>query len=457
MAKKTAKTKTAKTAGLSVFDGVMMLVGIVVGIGIFKTPSLVAANSDSGSTFIILWALGGLIALIGALCYAELGSSHPNSGGEYHFLSKAYGEKLGMLFGWARCTIIQPGAIAAVAFVYGEYISEVINLGRYSFAVHGALAIVILTIVNLIGLREASWTQNFFATLAILALVLVVLAAFYVGKQPAASAAATAPAAPFAAAGFAMVFILLTFGGWNESSYLSGELRDAKRTMAPTLIWSILIITALYVLVNLGYLWTFGLQGLRDSKAIGADLMRLAAGSSGAVILSLMITATALSTLNATIFTGARGYQALGQDLPWLRYLSEWKGDKPANALLTQSAIALILIGFGAAARDGFETMTGYTAPAFWGFLFLVGISVYIFRSRGDVAKDGFRVPLYPVLPAIFCASCLWMCWSGINYALFLWSKSGYGFAGIGAVLGILIMLAGIPIVLLTKKPKKKR
>ncbi|MBK8009100.1 MAG: amino acid permease [Rhizobiales bacterium] len=130
-----------------------------------------------------------------------------------------------------------------------------------------------------------------------------------------------------------MVFILLTFGGWNESSYLSGELRDVKRTMAPTLIWSILIITALYVLVNLGYLWTFGLQGLRDSTAIGADLMRLAAGSGGAIVLSLMITATALSTLNATIFTGARGYQALGQDLPWLSYLSEWKGDKPANAL----------------------------------------------------------------------------------------------------------------------------
>jgi APA family basic amino acid/polyamine antiporter len=444
-----------KKAGLSVFDGVMMLCGIVIGIGIFKTPTLVAANSDSGATFIGLWVLGGFIALVGALCYAELGSSHASSGGEYHFLSKAFGEKLGMLFGWARCTIIQPGAIAAVAFVYGEYISEVINLGRYSFAVHGALAVILLTLVNLIGLREASWTQNFFAILAIAALVLVVLAAFYVGKQPTAAVVAKAPAAPFAAAGFAMVFILLTFGGWNESAYLSGELRDVKRTMAPTLIWSILIITALYVLVNIGYLTTFGLQGLRDSKAIGADLMRLAAGSGGAIILSLMITATALSTLNATIFTGARGYQALGQDLPWLGFLSEWKGDKPANALLTQGALTLILIGFGALARDGFETMTGYTAPAFWGFLFLVGLSVYVFRSRGDVAKDGFKVPLYPVLPAIFCASCLWMCWSGINYALFLWSKSGYGIAGMGAILGIAVMLAGIPLVLLTK-PRKK-
>ncbi|MGE0339869.1 MAG: APC family permease [Xanthobacteraceae bacterium] len=446
-----AQAGTGKTSTLSVFDGVMMLVGIVVGIGIFKTPSLVAANSGSGAAFIGLWVLGGFVALVGALCYAELGSSHASSGGEYHFLSKAYGRKLGMLFGWARCTIIQPGAIAAVAFVYGEYISEVINLGRYSFALHGAIAVIALTWVNLIGLREASWTQNLFATLAIVALLLVILAAFYVGPQPAAKAAATAPASPFAAAGFAMVFILLTFGGWNESAYLSGELRDVKRSMAPTLIWSILIITALYVLVNFGYLRTFGLQGLRDSKAIGADLMRLASGSGGAIILSLMITATALSTLNATIFTGARGYQALGQDLPWLGFLSKWNGDKPANALLTQSALTLILIGFGALARDGFETMTGYTAPAFWGFLFLVGLSVYVFRSRGEVASDGFKVPLYPVLPAIFCASCLWMCWSGINYALFLWSKSGYGIAGVGAILGILVMLTGIPLVLLTK------
>lgn len=446
-----AQAGTGKTSTLSVFDGVMMLVGIVVGIGIFKTPSLVAANSGSGAAFIGLWVLGGFVALIGALCYAELGSSHASSGGEYHFLSKAYGRKLGMLFGWARCTIIQPGAIAAVAFVYGEYISEVINLGRYSFALHGAIAVIALTCVNLVGLREASWTQNLFAILAIAALILVVLAAFYVGPQPASTAAATAPVSPLAAAGFAMVFILLTFGGWNESAYLSGELRDVKRTMAPTLIWSIVIITGLYVLVNLGYLWTFGLQGLRDSKAIGADLMRLATGSGGAVILSLMITATALSTLNATIFTGARGYQALGQDLPWLGFLSKWNGDQPVNALLTQSTLTLILIGFGALARDGFETMTGYTAPAFWGFLFLVGLSVYVFRSRGQVAADGFKVPLYPVLPAIFCASCLWMCWSGINYALFLWSKAGYGIAGIGAILGILVMLTGIPLVLLTK------
>lgn len=455
MANKAQTSGTTKAAGLSVFDGIMMLVGIVVGIGIFKTPTLVAANADTGTAFIGLWVLGGFIALVGALCYAELGSSHASSGGEYHFLSKAYGEKLGMLFGWARCTIIQPGAIAAVAFVYGEYISEVINLGRYSFAIHGALAVIALTWVNLIGLREASWTQNLFAILAIAALVLVVLAAFYVGKQPTAAVEAKATASPIAAAGFAMVFILLTFGGWNESAYLSGELRDVKRNMAPTLIWSILIITALYVLVNLGYLWTFGLQGLRDSKAVGADLMRLAAGSGGAIVLSLMITATALSTLNATIFTGARGYQALGQDLPWLNYLSKWKGDKPANALLTQSALTLVLIGFGALARDGFETMTGYTAPAFWGFLFLVGVSVYVFRSRGEVAKDGFKVPLYPVLPAIFCASCLWMCWSGINYALFLWSKSGYGIAGVGAILGILVMLAGIPLVLLTRTANK--
>ncbi|MBX3520289.1 MAG: amino acid permease [Xanthobacteraceae bacterium] len=455
MAKKAQAGKSSGT--LSVFDGIMMLTGIVIGIGIFKAPTLVAANSGSGAAFIGLWVLGGFVALVGALCYAELGSSHASSGGEYHFLSKAYGEKLGMLFGWARCTIIQPGAIAAVAFVYGEYISEVINLGRYSFALHGALAVVILTWVNLVGLREASWTQNFFAIMAITALIIAILAAFYVGKQPNAAAIAEPPTAPLAAAGFAMVFILLTFGGWNESAYLSGELRDVKRSMAPTLIWSILIITALYVLVNLGYLWTFGLQGLRDSKAIGADLMRLAAGNAGAIILSLMITATALSTVNATIFTGARGYQALGKDLPWLGFLAKWKGDKPANALITQAILTLILIGFGALARDGFETMTGYTAPAFWGFLFLVGVSVYVFRSRGDVAKDGFKVPLYPVLPAIFCASCLWMCWSGINYALFLWSKSGYGIAGIGAMLGIFLMLLGIPLVLLTKKERAKR
>ncbi len=116
--------------------------------------------------------------------------------------------------------------------------------------------------------------------------------------------------------------------------------------------------------------------------------------------------------------------------------------------------LALVLIGFGALARDGFETMTGYTAPAFWGFLFLVGVSVFIFRSRGLVAKDGFRVPLYPIVPVIFCLSCLWMCWSGINYAHYLWSQSGYTIGGVGAILGIAVMLAGVPLVLLSKTAK---
>lgn len=445
--------QTKPAATLSVFDGIMMLVGIVVGIGIFKTPSLVAANSETAFAFIGLWILGGLIALIGALCYAELGSSHPNSGGEYHFLSEAFGRKLGMLFGWARCTIIQPGAIAAVAFVYGEYISVVLPLGQHSIAIHGIIAVLVFTAINLLGLKQANWTQNIFAILAVTALIVVVVAALYAGPQPGAAAAVKPVAAPLAAAGFAMVLILLTFGGWNESAYLSGELRDVKRTMAPTLIWSIVIITALYVAVNLSYLWVFGLQGLRDSKAVGADLLGLAAGSGGAIILSLMITATALSTLNATIFTGARGYHALGQDLPALRFLGDWsaEGSKPANALIAQCVLTLILIGFGALARDGFETMVGYTAPAFWFFLFLVGVSVFVFRARGQVAAGGFRIPLYPVVPAIFCLSCLWMCWSGINYALFLWSKSGYTIAGVGALLGIGVMLAGIPLVLLSK------
>jgi APA family basic amino acid/polyamine antiporter len=451
-----ASPATTKTATLSVFDAVAMLVGIVVGIGIFKTPTLVAANADSGAAFIGLWIFGGFIALVGALCYAELGSSHPHSGGEYHFLRKAYGQRLGVLFGWARCTIVQPGAIAAVGFVYGEYISVLLPLGTYSFAIHGAIAVVAFTLINLVGFQQANWTQNIFAILAVAALVLVVLAALITGPQPSAALAAKPLATPLAAAGFAMVLILLTFGGWNESAYLSGELRDVKRNMARTLIGSIAIITALYVLVNLAFLWVFGLQGLRDSKAIGADLLGLAAGSGGAIVLSLMITATALSTLNATIFTGARGYHALGQDLPMFRQLADWKADgsKPANALIVQGVLALILIGFGALARDGFETMVGYTAPAFWFFLFLVGVSVFIFRSRGQVAQDGFKVPLYPVVPAIFCLSCLWMCWSGINYALFLWSKSGGSIAGVGALLGIAVMLIGIPIALFGRLAK---
>jgi len=177
-------------ATLTVFDAVAMIVGIVIGVGIFKAPSIVAGNVAGETAFIALWIVGGVISLIGALCYAELGSSHPNAGGEYYFLGKAYGDWLGFLFAWARMTVIQTGAIAAIAFVFGDYASTLLPLGAKSSAIYAGLAVVAITALNVAGTHQSKWVQNALTVALAIAILAVVLGGF---SAPAATAPAASP------------------------------------------------------------------------------------------------------------------------------------------------------------------------------------------------------------------------------------------------------------------------
>jgi basic amino acid/polyamine antiporter, APA family len=426
---------TTPRASLSIGDGIAMMVGLIIGVGIFKLPFLVALNVDSSAMFVGLWVVGGVITLIGALVYAELAAAYPSTGGEYHFLTRAYGNDVGLLFAWARTTVIQTGAIAAVAFVFGDYAQQLWPLGVYGPSIYAAASLVFLTLINLAGTYQSKNAQIVFTILEVGALLFVSFVGFALAS-PAPSAAA-APAASGGALGLAIVFILFTYGGWNEAAYLSKDVRDAHRNIVRILIAGTLTVTALYLLINLAYLNVLGLEGMRKSPAIAADLMRAGLGATGAVLLSLFVCCAALSTINASIFTGARVYHALGEDLA-VRSLSFWSGsgNNPRNAIYIQSAIALALIGFGATTKEGFEAMVNYTAPVFWFFLFLVGVSSIILRQREPNHARPFRMPLYPVTPALFCLTCLYLLYSSIAYA------------GRGALIGVVVLLLGIPLVL---------
>lgn len=421
---------------LSVFAGASFIIGIVIGTGIFRTPSDVASGVGSEAMFLAVWVLGGVIMLAGALCYAELGSAHPDAGGEYHYLSRAFGRPVGVLFAWARGTVIQTGAIAAVAFVYAEYASNILPLGAYGNAIHALLAVVIITGLNLIGTPQSARAQLLLTALTILALLSVILGGLLTptGEQPAIN-----PDSQWGNIGLAMVFVLLTYGGWNEAAYLSGELRDVRRNMVRTLLLGTGVVVALYVLVNVAFLNVLGLEGLRTSGAVGAELMRVVAGDASAMVFSIVVCVCALSTLNATVFTGARVYYALGRDLPSIRVLGVWEanGDRPARALILQGAIALVLVIFGSVMQDGFKAMVAYTAPVFWLFLLLVTISVFIFRSRGGELP--YRMPLFPLPAIVLGAAAVWMIYSSILYA------------GLGSWIGLGVLIAGIPLVLLAR------
>ncbi|UYO95010.1 APC family permease [Pollutimonas sp. M17] len=437
----------AAAGGLSVLDAVAMLVGVVVGIGIFGFPPLVAQQAQTPAIYLALWLAGGLIMLVGALCYAELGSTYPDSGGEYHFLVRAWGLPVGMLFAWARGTVIQTGSIAAVAFIYGDYAQILMPLGSYGPALHGAMAVIVLTALNVLGTLQSKRVQLLLAGATIAALLLTSLAGLMLAADSplmpvTSSSAPVGNPAGALGLGLGMVFVLLTYGGWNEAAYLSGELRNPGRNMSRVLLIGTLVVTAVYLVVNAAYLRIFGLEGLRGTQAVGADLMRLVAGPWAAVLLSLLVCCTALGTINGSIFTGARVYCALGRDVRALRGLGAWsdRGKTLARALLLQAAITLALILFGVLSQGGIQAMVAYTAPVFWLFMFLTACAVIVLRRRDREGARPFRVPLYPLTPLVFAFTCLALCWSSIQYA------------GAGALLGLLVLAAGLPLVWLQRR-----
>jgi basic amino acid/polyamine antiporter, APA family len=432
---------------LSVGDGIFLTVGMVVGVGIFKLPSLVAGNTSSPTMFLLLWVLGGVVSLCGALVYAELAARHAETGGEYVFLQRGLGSGAAFLFAWSRMTVIQTGAIAAVAFAFGEYATQILALGKHSTALWAAVAVAALTGLNLAGTWQSKTAQKLTQIVLIAALVVLALLAFSATPPP----REIAPAAPAGNAfGLAMIFVLFTFGGWNEAAYLSGEVREARRNMVRVLVWGILAVTALYLLVNAAYLSALGLEGMRGSSAVAADAMRLAVGDGGAVAVAVIVCASALTTMNAAIFTGSRTNWALGRDYRLLSGLGAWRetGSTPANSLLLQGAIALVLIGAGSTTPDGFGAMVAYTAPVFWTFFLLTGVTLFVFRARGGAAP-AFRVPLYPVVPLAFLAMCAFMLWSAVDYI----RNPDYGPKfGVMVLAGLAVMALGIPLYFLARR-----
>lgn len=424
------------------FSAIAVVVGIVVGIGIFRLPPLVAENADTAWQFIGFWVAGGIISILGALCYSELAALKPDAGGEYHFLSEAYGPSIGFLFSWGRMTVIQTGSIALAAFILGDYATILYNLGPYSSAIYAGITVILLTGLNLWGTGPSRRVQNVMATFIVL--LLVAISIFSLLSEP--TTAAAAPEAPLSSgggsAGMAMIFVLLTYGGWNEAVYLSAELQDVKRNMVKVLVWGICIITCIYLLINLAYLHVLGLENLRASETVGATLTGELLGNKGAIFVAIIVITAALSTTNATIITGARTNYAFGRDFSLLGFLGDWDPvhNTPANALLLQGGIALLLVIIGGFTKQAITTMVDYTAPVFWFFIMLTTISLFIFRSRQNKEDIPFKVPFYPVTPILFCVATLYMLYSSLT------------FTGFGALLGVGILLVGIPFLLLARR-----
>lgn len=428
---------------ISFYHAVALCVGVVVGAGIFRVPTIVAGASPSPAIFMGAWLAGGLLSIAGALCYAELAAAYPSAGGDYAFLRRAYGRSIAFLYGWARLSVIQTGSLAMLGYIFGDYLAAVWPLGPFGGPIYAGSLILTLTLLNWLGMRVGAGAQLWLTLLEIAGVCAVILAGFLV-----APAAATDAAEQKGAVGLVLVFVLLSYGGWSEVVYVSAELRQARRRIPQVLIAGLSIVTLLYLLLNLALLRALGLEEIARSEAVASELMDRWLGPTGAALISLIVAIAAVTSANATAITGARSAYALGRDFPLLRWLGRWHGERgtPANALLLQGGLALLIIGASALNRHAFQSVVEYTAPVFWFFLLLVGLALFVLRRREPDADRPFRVPFYPVLPALFCATSAFLLFSSISYT------------GPAALIGLAVLAAGAALIpFLTRKYPESR
>ncbi|MGM9481426.1 APC family permease [Roseateles sp. NT4] len=422
-----------------------LCVGMVVGAGIFKTSPMVAQSLPEAGQLYLAWALGGLLSFVGALCFAELAAAFPDAGGDYHFLSRAYGRRLGFLFAWSRFAVIHTGSMALLGFVFGDYLSQVVDLspwlGTHASALLAAALIVGLTGLNLLGVRVGLGTQLGLTTLVIVGLLLLGLAAgaqHVTGHPPATQGAATTTADW----GTAMVFVFLAYGGWSDAATLSAEMRDDKRGIVRALLLGLGVVMALYLLANWAYVRVLGLPGLARSEAPAAELMRVAFGRGAELLMVGVVTLTALSVMNAILIAGPRTTYAAARDLASEWRLAHWNARRgtPSAAVVATALVALLLVALGDATRGGFSTMVDYLSPVYWAFLVLSGGALIVLRRREPEAPRPFRVPLYPWLPLLFSACSCYLLWASLVYV-----KAG-------ALIGVAVLAAGGLLLLLLKR-----
>jgi amino acid transporter len=398
-----------------------IIVGIVIGAGIYETAPLIARNVAGAGELYGAWVLGGLISLIGAACYAELATRLPKTGGDYVFLTRAYGRRLGFLFAWAEFWVMRPASIGAIAYIFARYADSLFLPAPDTrhFAWLAGAAVIVLTVINVLGVQSGKWTQNLLTSIKVLALLLIAAVGLLCIGCPRLHAAAS-PSGGNSSFALAMILVLFTYGGWNNLSYVAAEVERPERNILRALMGGILLIAALYLLVNAAFVNVLGLDGFSSSPSAATELLRLAFGEYGAIVIALLICITCLGNINGMIFTGARIYYALGTEHALYRWLGDWNEtlDAPVRALTLQGLVTLGLIVAFAASGNAFERLVIFSAPFFWFFFTLVAFALFILRREGLDREGSYRVPLYPLTPILFCASTLLMLWASLSYAI---------------------------------------
>ncbi len=448
-------------AHLGLWDAVSIILGIVVGTAIFKTPQYVFANVHGPWMGMGCWLLGGVLALLGSLCYAELATTYPRMGGDYVYLTRAFGRSAGFLFGWAQLTVILTGSIGAMAYAFGDYAVEFFDWDPKHSVWLAVGSVAVLTVLNVIGVVFGKTVQNLLTAVKVVGLGAIVVAGFVWGGD-----ASWASQQPMAGPGFRLGDGLCAVRLWRL------ERRRLRGRRGPASPSQYAIGTDPGHGGNYGDLSAgerrlpvgAGVRRRQGFPRAAADVAKLAFGTWGSKGISLLVMASALGAINGLIFTGSRIYVSLGADHRIFAWLGRWNAQRatPVRSLLTQSAIAMLLIlTVGTqAGRDsvdavmkaiqlnplpwdkyfgGFDTLVAATAPVFWAFFLLTGYSLFLLRAIDRDIHRPFSAPFYPLEPILFCGMCHFMLFSAIDFAKGL------------SLLGLVPLAVGLPLYALSQ------
>ena len=399
---------------LGLFSGTMAVIGGIIGGGIFLTPATVAQRVGSATLIVAAWVIGGVVALVGALSFGELGARRPQAGGGYVYLRETWGPLPAFLYGWALLFLIATGAIAAVAIMFATYALPLVGLSPRLTVPVAAGAIVFLTGINYVGVKPAAVTQNIFTVLKLAALAALIA----VGLSTGPAAALYRPPPPSTAThvvvalGAALVPILFTYGGWQQTNFIAEEIIEPERNLPRALVLGVSVVVAVYLLANVAYLRVLGPVGLAVNSAPAAAVMRAVLGPVGGTIIAAGVAVSTFGFLNLVILVTPRVFQAMAADGVFFSRLAELHPiyRTPSAAIVLQGGWAIVLTLF----YGTFSQLVDYVAFGDWIFFGLTVAGLFVYRRRDAAPQAVFGVPGYPWTPALFVLAALYVVASSV-------------------------------------------